>query len=204
LKSDLLNQAQDYVRHLFEGNLQTENVYHNMLHTSEVVAAAGRIANAEGIKESDLELILIAAWFHDAGYVKTCEGHEEKSIEYAKNFLQLNNYPEARIQKVLALIAATKLPQNPKNHLEEVLCDADLHHLGTDEFLEKGRLVRLELEKKGELICTDEVWLETSIKFLNQHRFFTKYAEERYVNKKNINLLQIKKRLKQLNKKVSS
>ena len=46
-------------------------------HTTEVVDWSKRDCTSRRSKpDDDLELILIAAWFHDLGYIKTCEGHE--------------------------------------------------------------------------------------------------------------------------------
>jgi predicted metal-dependent HD superfamily phosphohydrolase len=201
MSEEFVNQVQDHVSNLFRDNSPSENVYHNMGHTREVVDAAREIALAESINDDDLELIIIAAWFHDLGYIKTCEGHEDVSKEYARKFLKTQNYPEDNIQKITSMIEATRMPQNPKNKLEEILCDADLHHLGTASTEQRGDLYRMEMEKRNKQVCTDEEWLKTSIDFFNQHHFFTKYAIEKFGVQKNINLLKLEKRLKKLRKK---
>jgi predicted metal-dependent HD superfamily phosphohydrolase len=201
MSKEFLDKVHEHVQQLFKENAPPENIYHNLAHTSEVVNAAIEIGKEEGITEDELELILIAAWFHDTGYVKVCKGHEEISIEYAKEYLQKVGYPEERTQKIISLIQATKMPQDPKNHLEKILCDADLHHLGTNSFEEKGDLFRSEIEKRGEGVCTDQEWLEISERFVNNHNFFTSYAREKFGVQKNINLIKIEKRLKKLRKK---
>ena len=38
------------------------------------------------------------------------------------------------IDAIASCIMATKLPRNPKNLLEEIICDADTYHLGTKDF----------------------------------------------------------------------
>ncbi|UCH65741.1 MAG: hypothetical protein JSW63_00990, partial [Ignavibacterium sp.] len=158
-------------------------------------------AQAEGVNSENLEMIIVAAWFHDLGYVKCCNGHEDLSIEYARNFLKEKNYPEENINKITSLINATRMPQNPRNKLEEILCDADLCHLGTKNTEQKADLFRLEMEKRGEKVVTDEEWLKISVDFMNQHRFFTSYAIEKFGVQKNINLIKIEKQLKKLKKK---
>ncbi|MGB5893459.1 MAG: HD domain-containing protein, partial [Ignavibacteriaceae bacterium] len=150
MNEDIINKAHQYVQNIFNEHAPPENVYHNLNHTTEVVAAVKEIAAADGVGDDDLELLIIAAWFHDSGYVKICKGHEEVSIGYVKEFLNTNNYPEDKAEKIISLIQATKIPQSPKNHLEEILCDADLHHLGTKSFEEKGDLFRLEIENRGD------------------------------------------------------
>jgi predicted metal-dependent HD superfamily phosphohydrolase len=196
-----INKVREDVFKIFVENAPPENVYHNERHTTEVVLAAREIAGAEGIDEDDLELLLIAAWYHDAGCVKSCKDHEDISISYAKKFLTANDFPPERIEKVISLIKATKMPQNPKNPLEEVLCDADLHHLGTKQFKEKGELLYLELKRRGEINFNEEQWYEHSIGFLNNHNYFTNYAKETFGAQKIINMAKLEKKLIKLKKK---
>ena len=200
MRQDFIDTVQEQVKQIFNENAPPENVYHNLSHTTEVVSAVKEIAAAEGVGDDDLEILLIAAWFHDSGYVKTCKGHEEVSVEYVREFLQSIKYPEDKIKEIESLISTTKMPQSPKNHLEEILCDADLHHIGMKGFEEKGDLLRLEYEKRCKEVCTDQEWLEISLKFINQHHFFTSYAKEKFGIQKNINFIKIEKQLKKLKK----
>jgi len=201
MNEGIINKAHQYVQNILNEQAPPENVYHNLNHTTEVVDAVKEIAAAEGVDGDDLELLIIAAWFHDAGYVRVCKGHEEVSIEYVKEFLKLNKYPHEKTEKIISMIRATKVPQSPKNHLEEILCDADLHHLGTRIFEEKGDLFRLEIEKRGDGVCSDQEWLEISERFFKNHNFFTRYAKEKFGIQKNINFIKIEKQLKKLKKK---
>lgn len=201
MSEEFINEVREDVFKIYEEKAPPENVYHNLGHTTEVVLAVREIAGSEGISDDDLELVLIAAWYHDVGYIIQCKGHEEISIDYAKKFLNSRNYPEERIEKVVSLIEATKMPQKPKNLLEEILCDADLHHLGTKVFEEKSELLRMELDLKGQFKVDDEEWLKHSIEFVNNQTYFTKYAKETFSVQKNINLFKLEKKLKKLRKK---
>jgi predicted metal-dependent HD superfamily phosphohydrolase len=201
MNEEIVNKAHKYAQNIFNELAPPENVYHNLGHTTEVVSAVKEIAAAEEVCDDDLELLRIAAWFHDSGYVKACKGHEEVSVEYVKEFLQSINYPKDKIKKIESLICATKMPQSPKNHLEQILCDADLHHLGMKDFEEKGDLLRLEYEKKAIAECSDQEWLEISERFFKNHNFFTSYAKEKFGIQKNINFIKIEKQLKKLRKK---
>ncbi|GBD89014.1 HD domain protein [bacterium BMS3Abin03] len=201
MSEELIKKAENYVRELFKEKTPPENVYHNLVHTSEVVSAAREIADAEGVNDDKLELLLIAAWFHDTGYVQICKNHEDISIVFAKEYLNSINYPEEKIKIIVSLIEATQLPQTPKDHLEEIICDADLKHLGSDDFETKGDLFRLELEKKKLVVCTDEEWVKTTIDFFKQHHYFTKYAKDKFRIQKKINVAKLEIKLKELHKK---
>ena len=61
-------------------------------------------------------------------------------------FLQERQASPELISQVTGCIAATRIPQTPTNLMEKIICDADLFHLGTEQFREKSRLLRDELE----------------------------------------------------------
>ncbi|MBP8067045.1 MAG: YitT family protein [Pedobacter sp.] len=86
---------------------------------------------------------------------------------------------------------ATKLPQTPKNHLSEILCDADLYYLGTNEYEFYADKLFLELQSNG-ILKIKEDWYKRQIEFLNTHSFFTKTAQDTLESKKqeNKNLLE--------------
>ena len=192
-----MNKVKKYVREEFEKKDDGVMNYHNFIHAEEVVNVIEEITNALNIIDEDKEILLIAGWFHDIGYTECYDGHEDLGIEIAKDFLKNNNYPNVKIKKVISLINATRLPRNPKNLLEEIICDADLHHIGTSEFSKKEKLFREELEKKKGCKINDKMWLENNFTFFKQHKFYTTYAKEKFGPQKSLNLTNL---LKELNK----
>ena len=202
MNNGILSKVKEFIGNTFREKGSSDSFYHNFTHTAEVAKVAEEIANASGIEENDKEALLIAAWFHDVGHTQCCEGHEVIGIEMATNFLKKNNYSEEGIAKVVSLINATRMPRNPKNILEEIICDADLHHLGTNNFEVKGELFRNELEALNGCKTPEAEWLMNNLKFFNQHKFFTDYAKERFETQKNINYIKIEKKLKKVNKKM--
>lgn len=201
LNSELLKKVEEYVRKIYENKANEEMIYHNISHTLEVLKTAEEIARAENLTQNDLEVLLIAAWFHDVGHLDICYGHEEVGSSLAKEFLKKENYPAEKVDKVIKCILATKVPQTPQSLVEKVLCDADLHHLGLPDVDEKGQLLRLELQNRNIKHYTDLEWYETTVIFLKSHRFHTNYAKQNYEFQKNINLIKLEKKHKKLEKK---
>jgi hypothetical protein len=77
----------------------------------------------------------------------------------------------------------TKLPPQPKNLLEEIMCDADLDYLGRPDFIPVSNMLYKELHEHGK-IGTLREWNELQIKFIDKHHYFTKTARRlRNVNK---------------------
>lgn len=196
MNSDFIKTIKTYINHLYTESAPSENVYHDYTHTKGVIESAEKIAKSLNLSKDDIEIIIIAAYFHDVGYIDTREKHEERSAEIAKNFLAENHFEREKIEKVEGCILATKIPQSPKNQLEEIICDADLHHLGTKDFFERNEIFRLELEKIMDVPFSDIEWLKSTIDFMASHKYFTSYAQEKYEEQKNHNLVKLQKRLR--------
>jgi len=196
LESSVTGKVKDYVIKVLTDQLSDDLTYHSINHTVDVVRSANEIASRQNFTEEELEVLNIAAWFHDIGYTKGSENHEEKGAELAKAFLEENEYPEDRIDQVIGCILATKMPQNPKNIIEKTLCDADLMHLAGNDYFNKAELLHKEIEKTKLCKIPEEEWLEMNEDFLNKHCFFTEYAKSNYESAVKENLRKVKERLK--------
>ncbi len=152
-------------------------VYHNLNHTREVVSAADKIGTYANLSEEEKETLLISAWFHDTGFKYTYDNHEEKSIELARDFLNKNNYPQEKIDKVASCILATKSGQKPSTLVEKVLIDADFMHLSKKSYFDKLLLLKSELERvKGKKITIQD-WYQKNLIFLEAHHYYTEYGK---------------------------
>ncbi|WP_139958611.1 Pycsar system effector family protein [Flavicella sediminum] len=194
--SKILINAKKHVIHLFKTKLPTQVIYHNYNHTLDVVAAANEIAQGENLRDSELELVLLAAWFHDTGFIAGCKGHEDTSKIEAEAFLKKHDFDKEKTKTILGCIEATKMPQNPNNKLEEILCDADLAHLGSKDFIKKSSLLKTEWEVRDCKKIKDSEWLATGISFLENHKYFTDTAFEKFHQQKTKNWLFVKEELK--------
>lgn len=175
-ESSLLQQTQIYAESLLK-NLALDYTYHNLSHTRAVVAFANEIADHEKLSDTDRETVLIAAWLHDVGYNSGCDNHEANGIDMARPFLEKQRLSPKRIDEITACIQATKMPQNPQGkRLPEVLCDADLGHLSTDDFLEHSENLRQELKHTAEKISKKK-WRKKTAGFLENHHYFTHYGK---------------------------
>ena len=78
---------------------------------------------------------------------------------------------------------ATKLPPNPKNTLENIMCDSDLDYLGRSDFIPVSNTLFKELKEQNKIGSLND-WNKIQVKFLSTHQFFTKTALNlREVNK---------------------
>lgn len=195
--NEILQTTQAYVASLLNGKLPPWAVYHTLQHTEETVAAAREIGEASKLSKSDLEIVLLAAWFHDLGYIDTADGHEERSVEMAEEFLKKHSYSPERIERVVACIRATKVPQKPATMLEQVVCDADMIHLGKKRFFERSELLRMEIELRTGKPFTDVEWLQKNVEFASSGGFFTAYARSEFAPRREKNLLLLHERFRE-------
>lgn len=194
----MLKKVEKYCRAVLQQIDPAQWPYHCLRHTESVVSSAKLLGEKAGIAERDLELLICAAWFHDLGYLRQVEGHEEVSMEMAAEFWNKNGGSKEDLQKVLEMIAATKMPQSPKNFLGELMADADLSGLGKPTYASRSLDLRKEKAMHGGDTANEEKWLEGELKFLNFHRYFTKEAEQIFGATKQQNLLAIKERRNQM------
>ena len=201
-ESKILNLVKLHVLALFEKKTVAEDLYHNLSHTTEVVEVSDKIALDEKLSDDDKEILLIAAWFHDTGHFSCCNGHEDQSVKFVKEFFDKISYPKQKVDRIVGCIRATKIPQNPSNKLEQIICDADLQHLGMSDLEERTKELRKEFEIKGIKKLDDIDWLISSLEFLSNHKYFTNYAIKTFGEQKKINQINIEEKLKTLQSKV--
>ena len=170
--------------------------YHSVYHVKDVYAAAAHLAGKEGLTPYETQLLLTAAWYHDSGFIKGAKDHEEESCRIAREALPGFGYNDAEITLICGMIMATKIPQSPHNHLEEILADADLDYLGRIDFYIISDKLFVELKASG-VLTFEEEWNLSQIQFLENHRYFTKTANASRNERKANNLATLKMKVKQ-------
>ncbi len=200
-QNNILTAAEEHVTNIFKEKISAEYVYHDIQHTKNVVEATSEIGGRYGLTNKELETLHLAAWFHDIGYDQGPEGHEERSCRYARDFLASQSYPNEDIESVLDCIMATKVPHSPDNLLEEVLCDADLSHLGKKVYWDRCGRVRQELLMTKSILMSEQEWVDFELDFITNHNFHTAIAQELYDSRKEKHVKQLKKQKIRLNPK---
>ena len=95
-------------------------------------------------------LLKTACLFHDAGFITSRVDHEKQRMCTGKKTpARFWIYSQDEIDRICGMIMATKIPQSPKNNLEEIICDADLDYLGRDDFFAIGDSLFEEVKISG-------------------------------------------------------
>ena len=200
--AQLLIKVENYATSLLRNKLSYKFIYHNLSHTIRVVKYTKKLIEGEDIPKTDAENLIISAWFHDTGFIKQHDNHEEESVKIASEFLKQQNVKPERIEAISNLILATKIDYNPENKLEQIIRDADCAHFGSKEFIEITELLRHEWEEVSDKSYSDGEWTQENISFLTQHHeFYTNYAIANWQKGKDKNIAALFKLLKKENKK---
>ena len=198
----IIQKAEDFVNQLFKDNLSLDYTYHNFNHTLGVVESTKVLLSAENCSPEEIEIALLAAWFHDTGYIKGCEKHEDSSIEIAIKFLKEQQYDTSKIEIISQLIRKTELHQVPNTKLEKIIRDADWAHFGNPDYFKYCNLLRYEFNTTRKLKFNDLEWSYENLKFFeNSHRYYTDYAKKNWQPIKEENEIQLKKSIAILEEK---
>lgn len=184
--------AKAFILARLRAELPASRTYHSLEHTLDVYASAITIAEQEGVVGTELDLLKTAALFHDSGFLVQDQEHEEGSCTLVREHLPRFGYTPAEVERVCAMIMATKLPQSPQDHLARILCDADLDYLGRPDFFRIGDTLFAEL-KSRQVVSTPREWNELQERFLDRHRYFTATNERQREPMKQENLAAVRR-----------
>jgi predicted metal-dependent HD superfamily phosphohydrolase len=193
----LLEEVKVHVIEYFHSNHDAKLVYHNLDHTQDVVNATIQIANHYQLNDKDFFIVITGAWFHDTGYFEDIQDHEQKGADLAVEYLKKNDVPADVRDKVMQVILSTKMPQRPTNQLENILCDGDLFHLGTEDFTNKRKLMHKEIELLYETAISKNEWRKKDIEFLENQEYHTDYCALLLSDQKIKNIEKLKSKLKE-------
>jgi uncharacterized protein len=187
-------EAKDYILSRLKKELPKNLFYHGFHHTLDVCKAVDELAFSERINGEDLILLRTAAVFHDSGFLQQYLNNEPIAVSIAEQKLPAFNYSSEQIRKIGHVILSTCIPQRPTNHIEQIMCDADLDYLGRDDFFEISETLKQEWLAYG-LISSDEEYNEKQLKFFQQHHYFTQTAKQKRELKKQKHLLELRTRV---------
>lgn len=152
------------------------------------------IAVSEQIPADALRLLLVAAAYHDIGYLQSAQNHEAISSAMAKDILPPFGYTDDELATICGIIMATKLPQTPHTILEQIICDADLDYLGRDDFFDIGKGLYKEMRHRV-IVTNEEDWNRLQVSFLENHHYFTATAIAQRQAQKEAHLQILKQKL---------
>lgn len=196
--TSLLQETEAYVKAFFAENVPAKFVFHDFEHTVQTVAAVRILAEGFELSEDDITTLQLATWFHDTGYAQGPESHEDRSAIQAEGFLR-GKISDKELETVLGCIRATKVPQQPNNLLEQIICDADLSHLGMNIYWDRTGKLRQEFILTRDQIMSEQEWIDFELNFMLTHEYHTAVAQEMFNKRKGKHIQQLLKQKRRLN-----
>ncbi|MCK9272462.1 HD domain-containing protein [Candidatus Gracilibacteria bacterium] len=190
----IINEALIYVINLLER--VNHYPYHNINHTLDVYSRVGHLADKEFVYLEEKTDLLLAALFHDTGFVESYFQNEIIGAKIARKYLESINFRDDRIKRIEDMILATIMFSPAKNKYEKIIQDADFDNLGRRDFIVKSLLVKKELN----LITSQEIsikdWFETTYILMRRHSFKTLTAKSERDQIKKENTKKLKEKIK--------
>ena len=183
--------AKAFILDKLERELSEQLAYHGIHHTLDVFYTIEELCYLEKVSPYEELLLKTAALFHDSGFTINNKEHEMLGCQIARQHLPAYGYTPTEVDRICGMIMATKIPQDPQNYLEEIMCDADLDYLGRDDFYDIGSTLFEEL-KAYNVLKTEEAWNRLQVNFLEKHAFFTRTNKRRRAPKKQQYLKELK------------
>ena len=188
---NLITQAEDFVTHFLNENLDSKFVYHNLAHTQRVVSKAQELIEESDLSNLEQQQLILAAWFHDTGFTKTINGHEAESVKIAADFLKKHDVSEENIAIISKIIMSTEMSYEPQTKLEGLIKDADCAHVSSKNYESYASLLRKEWELTADKKLLKPEWLEENINFLSNHSYHSDLAMSKWQSRKGKNLAKL-------------
>ena len=197
---NIKKKCEEFVTDHFKKNIDSKYTYHSLAHTKRTVKIASLICENISVSKVEQEIVILAAWLHDCGIAELYDGHEDKSMEIAKKFLEEQHYSADNIEKIIACINSTKEGNKPENIIEMILHDANLIHLGKKNYFKRNKeLFKEQTKSLGKSISNAE-WKKMNIQFISENDFETDYCREKYADQRLINLSTLQESLERTKK----
>jgi len=195
INNEMVQEAGNYVTKLLAEKLPDNIEFHTIDHAKYVAESSAFIGEKCGLTDDEINIVKLSAWFHDAGYIIKAEGHEEESAKIATGFLTSKGIDKSTITQVKTCIMATQTPQQPKDILSQVLCDADIMHLTEDNYFELIEKMRKEWGNLSGNKISKRKFHSTSEEFFKKHEYHTDFAKKKLQPKKDRILKLIQKEI---------
>ena len=163
---------------ILRNGLHPDMLYHDVEHTLDVLSAACNLATLEKINPENYSLVVAAALLHDTGMIHGYDGHENASVQIARDLLPEFGYPPDNIETVCGIIMATEFPHKAQTHLQQLVCDADLDYLGRDDYFIISQKLWHEWNRTGFKKLKLEEWLQFQLDFFKMHHYYTPSADK--------------------------
>ncbi len=177
----LLAATRHHVLQLWNEQHDVRLVYHNFAQAAATAQLAGHIAQREQAAEETAEIVQLAAWFYNTGYLYAKQPVAETGAIRAEFFLAEQHCPADKIQQVHDCILSCYSEAIPKSTAARILNDAVQAYDWVQTMEHRAPLLRLEQALLNGLPPQNEAdWQQSLLEQMQQVRFYTAYGKAHY------------------------
>lgn len=187
-----------FILNKLKAELDDNLVYHSYEHTLNVEEAIIKYAHLENLSDEELMLCRTAALFHDSGYLVKYDSNENIGAKLFEKYASEFGFEADYIKTICDIIMSTSVDIEPKNLMEQIMCDADHDYLGRADY----QVIASRLFKENDTFhakIEEREKIEMQIEYLaNKHKYYTTSALNLRQPGKESRIEELKKRLKVL------
>lgn len=201
LPKGILASAETTVFEIFKTSKDSRLLYHNYELAFKFVEYLHDLGEAITLSSQNMEMLSIAAWFYPTGYLTDYEKPTEAAVKNVIQFLEKENYPKAKTEKIKDLIRLIEAKKVPVNEEQEVFHDAYYALTHGELFSGKSSLLQLEQELYQKTVLPKEQWIQLQLQNLLGTKFYTPFGKLNYESILAGNILGLKEQLQKVKKK---
>lgn len=179
--------------------------YHNKAHTLDVIKETILFALVDGVEKEILDQLVIAAAWHDVGYIEQYEHNEPVAVRLFENSSAYTSLPDDIRQEIVANILDTQLViKDGEPFLIQsrsklgYLLDADVSNFGREDFWEKRLLIAQELGIDLNDLEIKKMFYSFALRLLKNQEWKTAPARMLRQTQKERNLVRVAEELEAL------
>lgn len=185
-----------YLEQFYKSYMPDHLKFHDFTYLEMVMKQVVKMADAAKLNQQDRKILEAANWFRYTGMSVQYDDYETESAKIAEKFLKNNDYTSEETEKIKSLIVNSPHTHKPSNILEEITHDGDLIYLGKSKFFDLSSLLKVELETVSGKRIPPKEWDEKVYQLLAKSRFYTSYANQKYLDRIAAHLTTQRKNLK--------
>ncbi len=169
-------------------------LYHSYAQTAAIVEQVETLSKTVKASPEVVEIALLAAYFHQTGYLENYQQAQAFSTSFAKQFLEKIGYPSTKIQHVIRTIEASY--QGKANTIPEALLLDTMQYVRYGEqFNDWSGLLRMERELVLNESITKQAWQAEQLQALLNVQFYTPYGKTTFAPLLGQNIVKQKNRV---------
>jgi hypothetical protein len=175
-EENILDKVETTIKLWYQQEMPAGVIFHNFHYALYLHKAIDKLSSKTELKEAEIELLKLAAYFQYVGMAKDYNHYKQHSCTIARATLDGEGYPSTAQVCQLIEELNNDLPQSLLNKVYE---DAHHYFLGKNSYDTKSQLLRIELERMTGQKLSEAEWHSYQVKLLLNYHYYTPWARKK-------------------------